>query len=62
MLENLHQSKASDVMAHPIAQEDIRSVKAILAEKDEARLTAILQLPHAPWPEAGPIRGLKYIR
>ncbi|MGY3621247.1 hypothetical protein [Bradyrhizobium sp. USDA 10063] len=36
---------------------NLSSIRNLLAAKDREGITAVLQLPHVVWPEAGPMRG-----
>ncbi|MBR0850293.1 hypothetical protein JQ543_21290 [Bradyrhizobium diazoefficiens] len=37
--------------------ENVGSIRKLLAAKDKADIKAILQIPHAEWPETAPVRG-----
>ena len=51
--------KQNAFLASPSTEADLRSIRSVLAEKDRAGLTAILQLPHVQWPEAGPVKSFE---
>ncbi|MFT4121252.1 hypothetical protein [Bradyrhizobium sp.] len=45
------------IMDGPAMVENIASIRQLLAAKDRENLTAVLQLPHAAWPETAPQRS-----
>jgi hypothetical protein len=50
-------SRETTIMEAPVLTKNIASIKNVLATKDREGITAILQFPHVPWPETGPMRG-----
>jgi hypothetical protein len=47
------------LMGNPNLQKVMASTRSLLVAKDKAHITAVLQLPHVHWPEAGAIRNFE---
>lgn len=49
--------KSNGVVTDPNLSRNIASLRGLLAARDQAAITMVLQLPHVYWPEIGPTRA-----